>query len=59
MSDCDIAPELRPYRAEVEEAVITGNSEKLKAIVEKAGLEWRDPELPEKYKSDTYRQNKL
>lgn len=50
MSEYDIVPELRPYRTEVEKALRTGNLEELKAIVEKAGLEWLNPELPEKYK---------
>lgn len=39
----DIAPELRPYRAEVDEAIKNNDTEALKRIVKRAGLEWIEP----------------
>jgi hypothetical protein len=48
----EIAKELEPWKAEFEAAAACGDIEKCREIVERAGLTWLDPELPEKYKCD-------
>ena len=45
-----IAPELAHCEAEFTAAAIRGDIAECKRIIEEAGLEWREVELPEKYK---------
>jgi hypothetical protein len=48
----DIAAELKHCQDEVDEAAKAGDIERLKRIIEREGLEWIEPPLPEKYRFD-------
>lgn len=49
----DIHPALKNIQPEIDEAARNGDIEKLRSLIEGAGLEWSDPPLPEKYMSDS------
>lgn len=44
-------PELRPVAAAVAAAIQADDAVALRAIVEGCGLEWLDPELPDRHKT--------
>lgn len=47
----DIDPALKHLQPAIDEAARDGDTEKLRTLIESAGLEWLDPPLPEKYRS--------
>lgn len=47
-----LRPELRPFAAEVSAAIRCHDNVALREIIERSGLEWLDPPLPDRYKND-------
>jgi hypothetical protein len=50
----NIFEQLKDVQAEYDTAAAKGDIEECKRIVERAGLTWLEPALPEKYKTDAH-----
>lgn len=46
-----LVPELRPFAAEVSAAIQQQDNASLREIIERSGLEWLDPPLPDRYRT--------
>lgn len=51
----DIDERLKGVQAEIDAAAAKKDIDEMRRLVERAGLTWIDPELPEKYKYDIRR----
>jgi len=49
----DIDPRLKHIQKELDAAAGNRDHKEFRRLIESAGLTWLDPELPEKYKSDS------